>query len=237
MQSRLISFRVAVEVLLMTGKEVLVGLIKRFRIDTSRLDDFCYDVYSIFKDHALSMAIERPSCSRIVILGKDFEVRLYISHSGEGVLTLFFTLLPEATTAGNLGRTLALLLKTLSSMITASSDPVVVVRNVVFSSVKSVNNLIASLTSMGIVLESIDKKIVNGFEILTLRGFYIGENLKKYTITLSFVTSDRNEIGVTVETRVNEELLHNLNTFLNYVKKMYSFILDLENSLVSSNTA
>jgi hypothetical protein len=88
---------------------------------------------------------------------------------------------------------------------------------------------------MGIVLESIDKKFINDFEILTLRGFYIGENLKRYSIVLSLITGERSELSMTVETRISEELLLNLNMFLNYVKKIYDFIIDLENYLINSD--
>jgi hypothetical protein len=220
----------------MSNREVLVGLVKKFRISVNKLDDFCYEIYSLFRNYALSMAIERPSCSRIVVLGKDFEVRLHISHDSESVLTLFFTLLPEMSHATeDLERKLVLLFRTLSSMIITSSEPTVIVRSVIFSPIKSINHLTASLTRMGIVLESIDKKFINDFEILTLRGFYIGENLKRCSIVLSLITGERSELSMTVETRISEELLLNLNMFLNYVKKIYDFIIDLENYLINSD--
>jgi len=218
----------------MPSKEVVIGLIKKFHIDMSKLDDFCYEVYSVFKDYALSMAVERPSCSRIIVLGKDFEVRLYVSQTGEGILTLFFVLLPEVGVRKGLEKALTSLLKTLSSMITAGNEPIVVVRNIVLSSVKSINTIVASLIDAGVVLESIDRRIVENFEILTLKGFFIGENLRKYSVMLSFTTGDKSELGITIETRVNEALLHDFNMFLNYVKKIYSFMLDLENSLVNN---
>jgi hypothetical protein len=218
----------------MPSKEVVIGLIKKFHIDMSKLDDFCYEVYSVFKDYALSMAVERPSCSRIIVLGKDFEVRLYVSQTGEGILTLFFVLLPEVGVRKGLEKALTSLLKTLSSMITASNEPIVVVRNIVLSSVRSINTIVASLIDAGVVLESIDRRVVEDFEILTLKGFFIGENLRKYSIMLSFATGDKSELGITIETRVDEALLHDFNMFLNYVKKIYSFMLNLENSLVNN---
>jgi hypothetical protein len=218
----------------MPSKEVVIGLIKKFHIDMSKLDDFCYEVYSVFKDYALSMAVERPSCSRIIVLGKDFEVRLYVSQTGEGILTLFFVLLPEVGVRKGLEKALTSLLKTLSSMITASNEPIVVVRNIVLSSVRSINTIVTSLIDAGVVLESIDRRVVEDFEILTLKGFFIGENLRKYSIMLSFATGDKSELGITIETRVDEALLHDFNTFLNYVKKIYSFMLNLENSLVNN---
>lgn len=221
----------------MTGyDDVLIGLIERFTIDVGNVDELCYEFYTMFKDNAVSIAIERPSCSRIVVIGKDFEVRVYVSPNGEGTLAMFVNTKNNIhTIVDNFRRFLTSINKTLFSLANIVEEPTIILRMIIAPNYGSADLVLQAFKNMGMVVEAIDKRFVNDFNVIIIKGFYIGKNLRKHQTTISMVTNDRIEIGITVESKIQLEILYRDSLFHELVTDLYNTLKYFENSLSKSN--
>ena len=218
------------------SKEILLGLIEKFAMDINKVDELCYEFYSMFKDFAVSIAIERPTCSRIVILGKDFEIRLYISPSGEGTLAMFIRMFIDiwsnfVIAFEDIKKILIPVIKTLLSIAKICDDPIIILRDNITIHFKSIANLIEFLRESGMAIEYTDRKIFNDLEIFVIRGFCIGRNLKKYQVTFSVLTNEKIEAGITIESKTKLDVICNDTMLFSFIKELYDFLLDLEKIL------
>ncbi|MDK6029100.1 hypothetical protein QPL79_06960 [Ignisphaera sp. 4213-co] len=213
---------------------VLIGFIERFSIDLNSIDELCYKFYSSFKDSAVSIAIERPSCARIVIVGKDFEIRVYMSPTGEGTLSTFISVKQDVyNIIENLKKFLMPINKTVSSLANIMDEPIILLRIILTPSSKTINHILQLFKNMGIVIEVIDRRLINDFNVTIVKGFYIGKNLRKYQVTLSIITNSRVEVGVTVEAKMHIEMLYRDNLLFDFIKDLYSLLTYFEESLIS----
>ncbi|MEM0027184.1 MAG: hypothetical protein QXT53_06500 [Ignisphaera sp.] len=214
--------------------DVVIGFIERFKINASNIDELCYEFYALFKDDAISVAIERPSCSRIVIIGKDFEVRVYISPNGEGTLATFINTKNNIqTVAGNFKRFLISLNKILLSLANIVEEPTIILRMIIAPKLESAAHVLQAFRDLGMVVETIDKKFINDFNVTIIKGFYIGKNLRKHQTTVSMITNERTEIGITIESKVHLETLYRDNVLHELIVELYNVLTYFEKSLTS----
>ncbi|MEL9939997.1 MAG: hypothetical protein QW632_02885 [Ignisphaera sp.] len=203
--------------------DVLIGFIERFKISVSHIDELCYEFYALFKDDAISIAIERPSCSRIVIVGKDFEVRVYMSPSGEGTLATFVNAKNDIQiVVGNLKKFLTSLNKILLSLSNIVEEPTIILRMIITLKSETVAHILQIFKDLGMVVEAIDKKLINDFNVTIIKGFYIGKNLRRHQATVSMITNERTEIGITIESKVQPEILYRDNVFRELIVELYN---------------
>ncbi len=179
----------------------ILSLTQKFIVSIGGIDDLCYQIYSIFRDNALSIAIDRPSCSRMIIIGKEFELRIYITTQYEGVISIFIEL--DSTlkqSFNNINNLLSSVYKILNKICNIEPSIRVSLRKILRTRNKIDLNLIQSkLKDLGIAIISREERIVDDLHLDVLHGTIIGRKLKKYDIYITLLQSNDVELGLTID--------------------------------------
>lgn len=196
----------------------IISLTLKFIINIGNVDDLCYQIYSIFRDNALSMAIDRPSCSRMIIIGKDFELRVYVTTQYEGIISIFMEL--ENNTKqffNNINNLLSNIYKVLNKICNIEPNIRVSLRKIFRTKNKIDINLIQlKLKNLGIAIVSKEEKIIDDLHLKIFHGTIIGKKLKKYDIYITLLQNDNIELGLTID-------------FRSYYNELYSFLEEANN--------
>jgi len=202
----------------------IISLTQKFIINIGNVDDLCYQIYSIFRDNALSMAIDRPSCSRMIIIGKDFELRVYVTTQYEGIISIFMEL--ENNTKqffNNINNLLSNIYKVLNKICNIEPNIRVTLRKIFRTRNKIDINLIQlKLKNLGIAIVSKEEKIIDDLHLEIFHGAIIGKKLKKYDIYITLLQNDNIELGLTIDFRssYNElySFLEEANNLMNVIE-------------------
>ncbi len=199
-------------------------------IDDSYIDEFCYGIYSLFKGNALSIAIDRPFCNRVIIVGKDFEVKFFNSAKNGSIISIAVEI--NDTILKNMKTFLDNSLLQLNKVLPKKSF---IDRNVklgIHTTIKvdqiNVEELIQKLFSLSIVLDRTEDKMVEGFPIMIIRGSTIGYDLRRYEIIIAILASENIELSITIEVSIHLDKIFNA---INYINELINIVTE---SILSS---
>jgi len=202
----------------------VISLTQKFIINIGNVDELCYQIYSIFRDNALSMAIDRPSCNRMIIIGKDFELRVYVTTQYEGIISIFMELENNIKQFfNNINNLLSNIYKVLNKICNIEPNIRVTLRKIFRTRNKIDINLIQlKLKNLGIATVSKEEKIIDDLHLRIFHGTIIGKKLKKYDIYITLLQNDNIELGLTVDFRssYNElySFLEEANNLMNVIE-------------------
>ncbi|MCS7111710.1 MAG: hypothetical protein N3D82_02395 [Ignisphaera sp.] len=186
-------------------------------IEDLHIDELCYGIYSLFKNDALSIAIERPFCNRVVIVGKDFEVRFFNSIKNDSIISIALEV--RDSIFKNVMNFLSNVLVQISRILPKGS---LIDKNVklgIHTTIKvdqiNVEELCQKLFNLSIVLDRTEDRVVEGFPIMVIRGSTIGYDLRRYEITIAMLTSERVELSITIETYIYLDKILNGIIYIN----------------------
>ncbi|ADM28691.1 hypothetical protein Igag_1898 [Ignisphaera aggregans DSM 17230] len=202
----------------------VISLTQKFIINIGNVDELCYQIYSIFRDNALSMAIDRPLCNRMIIIGKDFELRVYVTTQYEGIISIFMELENNIKQFfNNINNLLSNIYKVLNKICNIEPNIRVTLRKIFRTRNKIDINLIQlKLKNLGIATVSKEEKIIDDLHLKIFHGTIIGKKLKKYDIYITLLQNDNIELGLTVDFRssYNElySFLEEANNLMNVIE-------------------
>ncbi len=202
----------------------IISLTQKFTINIGNMDDLCYQIYSIFRDNALSMAIDRPSCSRMIIIGRDFELRVYVTTQYEGVISILMELENNVNQFfNNINSLLSNIHKVLNKICNIEPSIRVSLRKIFRTKNKIDFNLIQlKLKNLGIAIMSKEEKIIDELNLKIFHGTIIGKKLKKYDIYVTLLQNNNIELGLTIDFRshYNElyDFLKEANNLMNIIE-------------------
>lgn len=186
-------------------------------IDSSYIDEFCYTIYSLFKNAALSMAVERPLCNRVVIVGKNFEVRFFTSSTSNSVISIIIetdnNMLKNVKSF--LNNTLLQLNKAVPKRGSIDKNIKLGIHTTLKTNQINIEELIQKLFNLSIVLDRTENRMIEGFPIMVIKGSIIGYDLRKYEVAISVLTSDGVELSITIETNICLDKMFNAINYLN----------------------
>lgn len=189
------------------------------------IDEFCYGVYSLFKNAASSIAVERPFCNRVVIVSKDFEVRFFNSTKNNGIIGIAIEVRDDILK--NVKKFISETILQLNKILPKKSVIDNYIKLGIHTTLKvdhiNVEELIQKLFSLSIILDKTEDKIIEGFPIIVIKGNTIGYDLRKYEITIAMLASENIELSVTVETFIYMDKMSNA---INYINDLINVIVD-----------
>lgn len=182
-------------------------------------------MYSLFKNAASSIAVERPFCNRVVIVGKDFEVRFFNSTKNNGIIGIAIEVRDDIlkNVKKFLSETILQLNKILPKKSTIDNYTKLGIHTTLKVDHINVEELIQKLFSLSIILDKTEDKIIEGFPIIVIKGSTIGYDLRKYEITIAMLASENIELSITVETFIYMDKMFNA---INYINDLINVIVD-----------
>lgn len=194
-------------------------------IDDLYIDEFCYSIYSLFKGNALSIAIERPFCNRIIVIGKNFEIKFFNSTKNGSIISIAVE--TNDIILKNMKIFLSNLLLQLNRILPKRSSIDKNVKLGIHTTVKvdqiNVEELTQKLFNLSIVLDGTEDKVVEGFPIMLIRGSIIGYDLRKYEIIIAMLASEGVELSITIEVNIH---LDKISNAINYINELINIVVE-----------
>jgi len=196
----------------------IISLTQRFTINIGDVDDLCYQVYSMFRDNALSMAIDRPSCNKMIVVGKNFELRIYVNTQYEGIINIIMELENNIRQfLNNIGNLLSNIYRVLNKFCSIEPYIRVSLRRIFRSRNKiDINLLQMKLESLGIAIVSKEERVIDDLYLRIFRGTIIGRKLKKYDVYVTLLQNGNIELGLAID-------------FKSYYNELYGFLEEANN--------
>lgn len=181
---------------------------RRYLIKPYGIDEICYSIYNAFKDKAVSIAYEKPTCSHIFVVGSNYEIRLFISPSLEVHLNVLADI--RSFTTPHIFKSIQKIFNDIDKLFSKLSYSTSCISLAVRSSFKirggSPSDLEELLKSLGIAVYARDFSDISGIGVVVIRGKTFGRNLKQYEVVVSLLQDGVNtDITASVETESSEE--------------------------------
>jgi hypothetical protein len=171
------------------------------------------------------MAIERPSCNRVVIVGKNFEVKFFVSPTNNSIIGIALEvsddLLKDAKNF--LNNILLQLNKILFKKSIVDENIKLGIHTTLKIDQINIEDIIQKLFTLSVVLDKTESKNVEGFPIVVIKGNIIGYDLRKYEITIAILASEEIELSIAIETNIYIDKIFNA---INYINNLVNIITE-----------
>jgi len=184
----------------------VLGLSRKYFIRPYNIDDVCYNLFSRFREKAVSIAYEKPSCSHMFIVGSNYEIRLFMKPTNEAYLSVLI----------NTGSSLPLRVigyaqkvfndvDRLMARFSESYEDINVLFRTAFRCRRvSTSDIEKLMNLLGIVVYAKEVHMVSDIAISVVRGRLVGKNLSQYDVIVTMIENEASEISIAVETRVRD---------------------------------
>lgn len=171
--------------------DVVVGITRRIAIDGKDVEDLCYSLYAAFRWIAQTIAIDRVTCSKIIVMGKGFELRMFVNLEGIGAVTAIATLNRASEVDEFAAKVLTPLDGVLSrcSVRHLESAVRVFARTTARPKTFKIRDLVTRLEKAGVAIRYTDEKELEGGIVVTIGGVLISKDLRRCNVVLSASTS------------------------------------------------
>lgn len=184
-----------------------LSLSRKYMLKPGSQDDVCYVLYAMFKDKAMSIAYEKPSCSHMFVVGMNFEIRLFINSLREAHLSILIDVGPVLSSkALVVAKSMFFNIdKAVSKFCETQGQVHALLRTSFRCRGITLDNVGKVLENLGIAVCSRELHTVNDIVLTVVRGKTVGKNLKRYDVTVTILENYESEISVSVETDLDEE--------------------------------
>jgi len=171
------------------------------------------------------MAIERPSCNRVVIVGKNFEVKFFVSPTSKSIIGIALEVNDDILkdTKNFLNNILLQLNKILFKKSIVDENIKLGIHTTLKIDQINIEDLIQKLFTLSVVLDKTENKNVEGFPIVVIKGNIIGYDLRKYDITIAILASEEIELSIAIETNIYIDKIFNA---INYINNLINIITE-----------
>ncbi len=203
----------------MVFKILYVGIEAELRINVKRLEDACYSIFELYSKKNAIVSIDKTMCSRIIVYGRDYEVRLFVHRSsGDAILSISVGFSGTGRWDSHKVASYATtVFEEAFSTISRFSEELKRIRIYVKSSLKlpthRIRELVDELHQLGIALTRLELRDLEESSIYVLSGLYVESGLRTYEISiLALMRSEPiAEASATISTSSTPDcLLHDL---------------------------
>ncbi len=174
----------------MTFKVLYVGIEAELRINVKRLEDACYSIFELYSKKNAIVSIDKTACSRIIVYGSDYEVRLFVHRTnGNAILSISVGFSGSGRWDSHRVASYATTIfgETFST-ISRFSEELRRIRIYVKSSLRlpthRIRGLIDELRQLGIALTKLELRDLEESSIYVMSGLYVEPGLKTYEISI-----------------------------------------------------
>lgn len=184
-----------------------LNISRKYIVKPYNLDDLCYILYSLFKERAVSIAYEKPSCSHMFIVGGSYEIRLHVTASCEVRLSILIDVdMPLTSSSLRYVYTIfSDIDRSFSRLCDAIGGVYLSLRTALWIKKANVSLIEKLLTELGVVVYAKESHIISDIAITIIRGRIIGKDLRLYDITVTLLYNSMAEINISIETEVDSE--------------------------------
>ncbi len=196
-----------------------MGIEAELRINVKRLEDACYSIFELYSKKNAIVSIDKTMCSRIIVYGSDYEVRLFVHRSsGDTILSISVGFSGSGRWDSHKVASYAItIFEETFSAISKFNEELKRIRIYVKSSLRlpthRIRKLVNELRQIGIALTRLELRDLEESSIYVLSGLYVEPGLKTYEISiLALVRSEPIvEASATISTSSTlDYLLHDL---------------------------
>ena len=220
----------------MVYRVIYIGIECQIIIDPHYTEDSCYALFRTLSDQCSMVSVDKPSCSRAIAYGENFEIRLFIrSTTGEALLIITVnsannTLKEDSVTAFELFNKV---FGALSRYILYLRKIRIYIRSSLRFPIHRIRNIITGLQSIGIALTKTELKNLEGSHIYMITGLYIEQHLRSYEINIVAFIRDSPiaEASTTITSYTNKDkIFEDLLSLIGTTRAILEVIEDLASS-------
>jgi len=174
----------------LTFRVLYLGIEAELRIDLNQIEDTCYALFELYSKKSAVVSIDKVFCTRVVIYGINYELRLFIQRTTGNALmsiTMRFDSSSFRSSYSIVQRISAVFEEALSAISKFSREFTrvrIYVKSFLRIPTYRIHKLIEELNKLGIALTRVEFRDLEENSVYVLSGMHIDSGLKIHEISL-----------------------------------------------------